>query len=83
MDQETKHKNATKELCKIIQEQSAKITQLEDQIQNKVSSSQPQSLPGPASLKSYAGVTTEKKLQDLEEKVTSLTFKQVSLEREW
>ena len=82
MDQETRYKNATKELRKIIQEQSAKITQLEDQIQNQVSSSQPQSLPGPTSPKSYAGVTTEKKLQDLEHKVTSLTFKQVSLERD-
>ena len=60
MDQETRHKNATKELHKIIQEQSAKITQLEDQIQNQVFSSQP--LPDPASPKSYAEVTTEKKL---------------------
>ena len=60
MGQETRHKNATKELRKIIQEQSAKITQLEDQIQNQVFSSQP--LPDPASPKRYAEVTTEKKL---------------------
>ena len=79
-DQETRHKNATKELHKIIQEQSSKITQLEDKIQNQVSSSQP--LPVPESPKSYAEATTEKKLQDLEDKVISLTSKQVSLERE-
>ena len=79
-DQETRHKNATKELHKIIQEQSSKITQLEDMIQNQVSSSQP--LPVPESPKSYAETTTEKKLQDLEDKVISLTSKQVSLERE-
>ena len=79
-DQETRHKNATKELHKIIQEQSSKITQLEDMIQNQVSSSQP--LPVPESPKSYAEATTEKKLQDLEDKVISLTSKQVSLERE-
>ena len=60
MGQETRHKNATKELRKIIQEQSAKITQLEDQIQNQVFSSQP--LPDPASPKRYVEVTTEKKL---------------------
>ena len=55
--------------------------QLEDMIQNQVSSSQP--LPVLASPKSYAEATTEKKLQDhLEDKVISLTSKQVSLERE-
>ena len=80
MDQETRHKNATKELRRVIQEQDAKIAQLEDQIQNQVSS--PQSPPVPAPPKSYAQVTTEKKLQDLEDKVISLTSKQVSLERE-
>ena len=49
-------------------------------IQNQVSSSQP--LPVPAPPKSYAEATTEKKLEDLEDKVISLTSKQVSLERE-
>ena len=37
MDQETRHKNATNELRRIIQEQDAKIAQLEDQIQNQLS----------------------------------------------
>ena len=80
MDQETRHKNTIKELRRIIQEQDAKIAQLEDQIQSQVSSPQPP--PVPASPKSYAQVTTERKLQDLEDKVISLTSKQVSLERE-
>ena len=80
MDQETRHKNATKTLCRIIQEQDAKVAQLEDQIQNQVSSTQLPHVPAPP--KSYAQVTTEKKLQDLEDKVISLTSKQVSLERE-
>ena len=80
MDQETRHKNTIKELRRIIQEQDAKIVQLEGQIQNHVSSPQPSPVPAPP--KSYAQVTTEKKLQDLEDKVISLTSKQVSLERE-
>ena len=37
MDQETRDKNATNELRRIIQEQDAKIAQLEDQIQNQLS----------------------------------------------
>ena len=35
-DQEARHKNATKELRKTIQEQNAKISQLEDELQNRV-----------------------------------------------
>ena len=35
-DQEARHKNATKELRKTIQEQNAKISQLKDELQNRV-----------------------------------------------
>jgi len=58
-DQETRHKNATKELRQIILELNAKISQLEDQLQNQVApGSQPASTLTPTlSPKTYAQAT--------------------------
>ena len=57
-----------------------------EQFKNKIALlikiSSPQPLPVPAPPISYLQVTTEKKLQDLEDKVVNLTSKQVFLERE-
>jgi len=59
-DQDTRHKNATKELRQTIQELNAKISQLEDQLQNQVApGSQPASTLTPTlSPKTYAQVAT-------------------------
>jgi len=59
-DQDTRYKNATKELRQTIQELNAKISQLEDQLQNQVApGSQPASTLTPTlSPKTYAQVAT-------------------------
>jgi len=59
-DQDTRHKNATKELRQTIQELNAKISQLEDQLQNQVApgSQSASTLTPTLSPKTYAQVAT-------------------------